>query len=125
MQTLPRFPNVEQVACDLLNDLAPTYTKLPPDFQTPAIRIKGLGGPTDLHQYFARCDVEVFSTDYGQAWDLAGDAAQIILAVYRQTVNGILVDSGDVPNGLQSPFYSQDITRVQFEATLVLRRSVT
>lgn len=123
MQVQPRYPNVEQVACDLLAGLATTYTKLPPNFTTPAIRITGLGGPIDPHQTYARFDVEVFSTDYNEAWNLAGDAAQIILAVYRQTVNGVLVDSGIVPNGLQAPPYSQDIVRVQFEATLVLRRS--
>jgi hypothetical protein len=127
MEVQPRFPNVERVAMELLSDLAPAYTQLPDKLDNttlPLFRIKSIGGPMDLHQYYARIDVEAFASDYDTANQLAGDAAQTILAVCRKTAGGALIDYGTVPNGLQSPFYSQDTFRVQFEASLILRRSV-
>lgn len=127
MQVQPRYPNVERVAVALMETLAPSGTVLPDKLDNttlPFIRVKGLGGPTDLHQSYSRVDIECFALDYDTAWQLAGDAEQVILAVCRKTAGGALIDYGTVPNGLQAPFYSQDTFRVQFEATLVLRRSV-
>jgi hypothetical protein len=79
---LPSFADAEQVGLALLQPLtaAETVTATGPQIVPPLIRVQRTGGSDDGLTDFASLEVACFGTDRGNAWVLAEQVRQHILA---------------------------------------------
>lgn len=101
---LAPFPDAELLMMAMLEQVAPTYTTTPnPMPATPLISVQRVGGPDDWITDFPRVQVQVFGNTREQAWQLAEQCRQIIIASRRTIVNGVLIDNATTVTPAQQP----------------------
>lgn len=94
MGKLGPWPDAEKVFRDLLTPLARTVTQTDPGetFAEPIIQVQRVGGSDDGITDRPRMEVAVHAPTRAQAWSIAEDARQTILAAKATRVGGVLVD---------------------------------
>ena len=124
---LSAFPDAEKVAMAILGSLATVVTATKDPILPPVIRVNRVGGADDLITDYPRIEVAVYGGTRPQAWTLAGQCRQAMLASRRSTwvVDGqnVLVDTADtVSAAVQVPYENPDIRRVVAIYELSYRR---
>lgn len=111
------------VVMTLLAPIAPTVTSTPNPIEPPVIRVQRIGGSDDGVSDFPRIEVAAYGADRQQAWALAEQCRQAILASPRTVVGGQLVDNArtDTP-AQQVPYDQPDVRRVVALYRLTWRR---
>lgn len=117
------WADAEKVVMALLAPIAPTVTSTPNPIVVPVIRVQRVGGADDGITDYPRVEVAVYGADRAQAWDLAEQARQAILASPRSVVNGQLIDNAktDTP-ATQTPYDNADVRRVVAQFRFAWRR---
>lgn len=86
---LPTFADAEYVALLVLDALTynsapvPTATTAPPNFTTPMVLVRRIGGEDDGFTDFPRIQVDVFGPDRGASFTIAEQARQLLLSAER------------------------------------------
>lgn len=120
---LAAWPDAETVVMAMLTPIARTVTSTPNPMPTPIIRVQRVGGSDDRITDFPRIEVACFGENRAQAWDLAEQCRQTILASRATVVGGTLVDNAttDTP-AQQIPYDDPDVRRVVAYYRLAWRR---
>lgn len=120
---LAPFPDAETVLMTMLAPVAHTVTSTPLPLTPPMIRIQRVGGADDRVTDFPRIEVACYGANRAQAWDLAEQCRQTILASRATVVGGVLVDNAttDTP-AQQIPYDAPDVRRVVAYYRLAWRR---
>jgi hypothetical protein len=121
---LPGWPDAELVMLDLLEATgAPTVTATDETLTPPVIQVARIGGSDDGITDRPRVEVECFGATRAQAWALAEQCRQLILAASAASVNGALIDRAvsETP-AQQLPYANPDVRRVAAVYRLSLRR---
>lgn len=116
MPTVTAWPDAEKTVMALLSSLARTVTSTPNPLQPPMIRVQRVGGSDDGLTDSPRVEVACYGTDRAQAWALAEQVRQRILASARTEVDTsagpVLVDSARTDNPpTQVPYATTEDTR--------------
>lgn len=98
---MPRFPNVEDVLCEMLADLAPTVTRRSPKIDPPFIFIRRAGGNNDGVTDRPVVRVEVLAGTRDESEDIAADVRDRILESGCTNVGGVLIDTASEITGTQ------------------------
>jgi Protein of unknown function (DUF3168) len=98
MTVLAAFPDAELVFLDLLNGLAPSVTHTDDNLTPPAIQVQRVGGSDNGVTDRPQMQITCYGGTRAQAWALAEQVRQRILAAGATTVTGdfvtgVLVDS--------------------------------
>lgn len=126
MDVLGLYPDAEQVALDLLEQVAPTLTALSGDITEPVICVSRAGGTPDLITDVASIVVGSYAPDRNTAWDNARQCQQIVLAARNLTVNDAHIDHTGVLTGLQQlPYGNPDEFHVTCTYQFTFRRPRT
>lgn len=83
-----RFPDAEKVMRDLLTPIARTVTVYDPSFTRPVVLVQRVGGADDGISDRPRMEVSVFADTREQAWDLAEDIRERVLAHSGKRIGG-------------------------------------
>lgn len=122
------FPDAENVMISLLEPLVddPAHqvvTAAPEQLVLPTILVRRIGGSNDSHSDFPNLAVTCFAATRPQAWALAEQIRQVVLASRRTKVNGVLVDNAEtVTPAVQMPEENEDLRSVMAVYRLSMRR---
>lgn len=109
------YPDAERVLRDLLTPLAHTVTQTDEGetFTEPVIQVQRVGGSDDGITDRPRMQVSCFADDRHEAWNLAEDVRQTVLACGGTKVNGVLVDKATTETPAQQlPDEIRDVRKV-------------
>jgi hypothetical protein len=126
---LAAFPDAEDTGMAILDPLGyTTVTSTPDPIVPPVIRVNRVGGSDDRIIDSPRLEIAVYGATRPQAWAIAEQCRQTILAARRTEValpSGmvVLVDTADtVAAAAQVPYENPDIRRVVAIYELSYRR---
>lgn len=126
-ELLPPWPDAELVVLDLLETTGVSpVTATDEELAPPVIQVMRLGGSDDGITDRPRIEVDCFGGTRAQAWQLAEQCRQLILAAGGTAVNGTLIDRSATETPVQQvPYGNPDVRRVQAIYRLDLRRKFT
>lgn len=120
---MPKFPNVEDVLCEMLTDLAPTVTRRSPKIDPPFIFIRRAGGNSDGITDRPIVRVEVLAGTRDESEDIAADVRDRILDSGCTTVGEVLIDTASEITGTQQiPDFNPDERKVPATYRLSFRQ---
>jgi hypothetical protein len=90
---LTGFPDVEAAVLDLLDSVASTVTSTPANFTPPLVQVQRIGGEDDGLTDYPVVVVTCYGASRSDAWEMAEDCRQLILASVNEEPGGALVDS--------------------------------
>lgn len=128
MELLHNYPDVELVAVALLEPLvssptAQVVTVLPEVLTLPTIQVQRTGGSDDRITDYATVQVKVFAGTRPDAWALAEQVRQTVLAARRTAAGGALIDNTDtVTPTVQMPDEGDDVRTVMAAYRFSMRR---
>lgn len=122
-----QYPDAEAVMCTLLEQIAPTYTFLPDDWEDmlPVIQVNRVGGGIDADDVTdtARIQVAVFADDRATVWSLAARIRDAVTQSGGTAPGGVLIDRGsEAIAGQQVPDIDPDDRRVISTFNLEFRK---
>jgi hypothetical protein len=123
------WPDAETTVMALLAPIARTVTSTPTTLTPPLIRVQRVGGSDDGLTDFPRVEVACYGNDRPEAWRLAEQVRQAVLASIRTVINTsageVLVDNARTDNPpIQVPYAtSEDVRRVLAYYRFAWRRS--
>ncbi|WP_304455856.1 DUF3168 domain-containing protein [Nocardiopsis sp. YSL2] len=112
---LPPFPDIEDLLCEALADLAETGSETPHDLQDhlPWIRPTRIGGSDDRRTDVSRVDVDVFAPTRAEAWRIARAVQQRLITGPTRVIGVGLIDRARTELGpRRAPHTDQTIRRV-------------
>lgn len=122
---LAPFPDAEKVVHALLTPLARTVTQTDENetFSEPVIQVQRVGGSDDGITDRPRVEIACFAEDRHDAWALAEDVRQTVLACGGTKVDGVLVDKAVTETPAQQlPDLNRDIRKVVAMYRFAFRR---
>lgn len=110
------WPDAETTVMALLSPVARTVTSTPSPLTPPIIRVQRVGGSDDGLSDFPRMEIACYGVDRAQAWAMAEQVRQLVLAAPRTAVatsaGPVLVDSARTDNPpVQVPYATTEDTR--------------
>lgn len=123
---LAPYPDTESAMVALLGGVASTVTTTPASFTPPLVQVQRLGGDDDGVTDFPIVAVTCYGATRAQAWQMAEQCRQLILAVGNESPGGILIDSArTVTPSQQLPDPNTNLRVVTATYRLGLRRPRT
>ena len=109
--------------CDLLAPLGTTVTATPDAFEPPLIVVERVGGGDDGVTDYPRIEVSILGSTRREAWQLAREAQQLVLAASGELVGATLVDAaGTESDPAQRDYENPDLRLVMATYRLEYRR---
>lgn len=128
MNPLAPYPDAELVMLDLLAPVAATVTHTDDHLKAPTVQVQRIGGSDNGITDQPRIQVTCYGSTRAQAWQLAEQCRQIVLAtggtaVSGDNVTGVLIDSTrTVTPAQQLPERNPDLRVVSGAYLLTMRR---
>lgn len=128
MRVLAPYPDAELVMLDLLSSVAAGVTHTGDALQAPTVQVQRIGGSDDGVTDRPRVQVTCYGATRAEAWQLAEETRQIVLAaagtaVSGSYVTGVLIDSTrTVTPAQQLPERNPDLRVVSAAYELAMRR---
>jgi hypothetical protein len=125
------YPDAELVMLDLLAPVAATVTHTDDDLTAPTVQVARVGGADDGITDRPRVQVTCYGATRPQAWQLAEQARQIVLAAAGTAVSGdnvtdVFIDSTRTATPAQQlPDRNRDLRVVTATYLLAMRRPRT
>lgn len=128
-ELLAAFADAEAVVLEILDAVAPTVTATPAEFEPPMVLVQRSGGEDDGITDYPSVEVTCFGETRQDAWRMAEQCRQMILAAACTAVEvdgfplGVLVDvTSTVTPAQQLPDPRRDLRVVTASYRLGMRR---
>lgn len=125
-EVLAPFPDIEKAMVELLGGVASTVTITPAGFSPPLVQVQRIGGEDDGITDYPAVQVTCFGSSRAQAWQMAEQCRQLILASQCEEPGGVLIDfARTITPSQQIPDPNTDLRVVTATYRLGLRRPFT